>query len=150
MKRYVTLILLIIFIAGCAKEVPDGNSAHPDANSQPPDDAPVIDIDLMGFSTSMIYATMTDIFNKHEEYSGTVLRVNGHYDPFFFMGTERLHHIMIIEGPPGCCPKQVEIIWDGDYPEAMTSIRVTGAFSVHEEKGFMFPSLTVSEIIIID
>jgi hypothetical protein len=158
MKKITALAVLVILaaglLAGCAKE----DEKEPENTLGSPNDSEltfvtqVVDIDLTAFSTSMAYATMVDLLSNPEEYTGKVIKANGFYEPFYFEGTGRYHHLIEVEGPDGCCPQYFEFVLSGDrvfpdeYPETFAAIQIVGVFGIYEEAGYTLIYLEVDDI----
>jgi hypothetical protein len=140
MKKILLLCIVLVLAAGCAEKPPEPYEE-------------LIDIDLTGFNATMLYSVIADMFTNPDEYSGKIIKVNGIYDPIFLETTGRIHHDIMVEGPPGCCPKYLELVWDEgeerEYPDEFTAVQVTGAFGIYEEAGRLFAYLAVENLSII-
>jgi hypothetical protein len=146
-KIFCMIFITVIIITGCTQDEQLPLGSPGDLNWTINNNT--IDIDLTAFSTTMAYSVMTDVFTNPDEYIGKVFKTNGVYEPYFFEATGREHSLITVEGPPGCCPKLLEVKWDGEFPEDFAEVQVTGVFGIYEEAGYVLPYLQVDTLTVL-
>jgi len=175
MKKFLPVILLLIFITGCAdnsqvlsdnrdfQEIVPEEKAAGDILYEAVIDPRIfqevqalspgaVDLDLTELSATMSYAAINNIMADPESNVGVTIKALGNYNAWHFDVTGMTYHFIIIEGPPGCCPKGMEFILQGedispdDYPPKDAKIEITGVFGSYDELGGIYYYLAVDSI----
>jgi len=171
-KVLLSLILVVVFIAGCSGNGASGdpdNTGEPSAGEagavqddpdstegQKPDesDKANVDIDLTRLSATMLAAEVTNIYNNGNANIGKTIRVRGDYFNFYNAEMDIHFHYVLTLNEDDCCQEGFEFrlsgdhVYPDDYPQIGTSIEVTGVFSSYEELGMIFYYLATDEITI--
>ena len=175
-KLFILLFLICAFIMGCA-ETPqpvidtrefqalpytaentesDSDISQPVVEIREFHELPMsspdnIDFDLTAMSVTMSYAATANMLIDPEYHVGKTVKAAGTYHVWYFDGTGLTYHFIVIEGPPGCCPRALEfVLRDGDYPEEGAKIEIISVFGSYTENDGTFYYLATDSITILE
>lgn len=101
-----------------------------------------IDYDLTEMGSDMVYATVSQMMYKPEDYVGKMIKISGKYYSTYYEETQQRYYAVIIADAMGCCSQGIEFIWgDGshvypdEYPPDETEVEVIGRFETYTEEG---------------
>lgn len=101
-----------------------------------------IDYDLTEMGSDMVYATVSQIMYKPENYVGKIMKISGMYYATYYEPTQKYYFAVIIADALGCCSQGIEFVWgDGshvypdEYPPDETEVEVIGRFETYTEEG---------------
>ena len=103
------------------------------------DKYPEVDLDLTGFDSNMVYATVYDMMFNGDQYLGQVIKVRGIFGYYKDEDTGDEFFGVVISDATACCSQGIEFVLDGeytypdDYPKLGTDITVTGVFDYYTE-----------------
>lgn len=103
------------------------------------DKYPEIDLDLTGFDSNMVYATVYDMMFNGDQYLGQVIKARGMFGYYRDEDTGDEFFGVVISDAAACCSQGIEFVLDGDYtypddyPKLGTDITVTGVFDYYTE-----------------
>ena len=157
MKRYLSVLLLICFVAVSVAGCGDKGAAQPGNSNSEKQNAPVaaaksVDVDLTALSSTMVYAEVVNILSNPGDYMGKIIRMNGLYYASYYDVTDLFYHYVIIQDATACCAQGLEFMLSGDktypedYPDDEANIEVVGVFGSYDELGSTYYYLTVDDI----
>ncbi|MBQ9327176.1 MAG: hypothetical protein IJ225_01410 [Solobacterium sp.] len=112
----------------------------------------LVDVDLTGLSSTMVYAEVYNIVMNPDEYMGKVICMDGMYTEFYNEALDVWYFSCIIQDALACCAQGIEFVLTEDYiypenyPTEGDYIIVTGIFDRYEENGF--PYYTLREAVL--
>ncbi|MBR3538993.1 MAG: hypothetical protein IKN79_07965 [Eubacterium sp.] len=96
---------------------------------------PNVDVDLTAMNSEMVYATVLQMLNVPEDYTGKKIKMEGIYYTTYYDLTDEYYHYVIIRDATACCAQGLEFIWgDGshvfpdEYPREESEVEVVGEF----------------------
>jgi len=144
---FILLFLLLLLCAGCMnKEKPQsgGNVSAKNAN---------IDVDLTALSSTMVYAEVSNIMSKPNNYLEKTIKLNGLFYSSYYDENDTMYYFVVITDAASCCPQGIEFIWNRkypeDFPEELSRIEVTGVFKSYNEFGETYYHLMVEDLRIL-
>ena len=114
-----------------------------------------IDVDLTVLSGVMVYAEVSNIVSKPDDYIGKTVKIRGMYYSSYYEETGLYYHYIIIADATMCCEQGLEFVWNGDhvypddYPAAGTNIEIIGVFGRYTENDKEYYYIEVDDLIII-
>lgn len=106
-----------------------------------------IDIDLTQLSSTMVYSEVFNIVSDPESFVGKVIKMQGMFTMYHDEATDKYYYGCIIQDATACCSQGLEFVplnatvYPDDFPEQMSTITVTGTFSIYEEGGYKYMTL---------
>lgn len=106
-----------------------------------------IDIDLTQLSSTMVYSEVFNIVSDPESFVGKVIKMQGMFTMYHDEATDKYYYGCIIQDATACCSQGLEFIplnatvYPDDFPEEMSTITVTGTFSIYEEGEYKYMTL---------
>ena len=106
-----------------------------------------IDIDLTQLSSTMVYSEVFNIVSDPESFIGKVIKMEGMFTMYHDEATDKYYYGCIIQDATACCSQGLEFVplnatvYPDDFPEEMSTITVTGTFSIYEEGGYKYMTL---------
>jgi hypothetical protein len=106
-----------------------------------------IDIDLTQLSSTMVYSEVFNIVSDPESFVGKVIKMQGSFTMYHDEATDKYYYGCIIQDATACCSQGLEFVplnatvYPDDFPEEMSTITVTGTFSIYEEGEYKYMTL---------
>ena len=106
-----------------------------------------IDIDLTQLSSTMVYSEVFNIVSDPESFVGKVIKMQGSFTMYHDEATDKYYYGCISQDATACCSQGLEFIplnatvYPDDFPEEMSTITVTGTFSIYEEGEYKYMTL---------
>ena len=106
-----------------------------------------IDIDLTQLSSTMVYSEVFNIVSDPESFVGKVIKMQGMFTMYHDEATDKYYYGCIIQDATACCSQGLEFVplnatvYPDDFPEQMSTITVTGTFSIYEEGEYKYMTL---------
>ena len=97
------------------------------------------ELDLSTMSSTMVYAEVSNMMQKPDDYVGKTVKANGTFDVFVDPKTETYYYTCIVQDATACCSQGIEFLpekemkYPDDFPEVGTPIAVGGTFETYKE-----------------
>lgn len=105
-----------------------------------------IDVDMAGFSSTMVYSQVCNIFENYRDYVGKSIRLPGQFSTYE-KGDGTIGYVCLVVDSTACCSVGFELVFKGDraqsddLPAEDDPILVTGIFNVEERDGKSYAQL---------
>ena len=154
MKKYASMLLIVMLLTGCAsKQEPTPTTeeaaiettiATTIETTAETSAAASERIDLTGMSSTMMMAQVTTMQYEPESFLGKTVKMQGTF--LVGEGEVRNYYYCLVADAAACCQQGFEFLWDGhvypdDYPEPGTEIIVEGIFDTYWEDGYQYMQL---------
>lgn len=116
-------------------------------------EAPPVDIDMTGYSDTILYSQIYDMLYDPDAYLGQTVRLTGSLDYYQDPETMQEYFTALVSDATSCCAVGLEFacagdrVYPRDYPEPGTQVTVTGTFDTYEENGFSYARLSDAEVV---
>lgn len=153
MKKVICVIMTFIIaavFAGCGTDntrKTESNAENTTGAAEITDANTDIDVDLAKLSSTMVYAEVSNMTSKPDEYIGKTVKMSGAFSFYHNEQTDKRYFACVIADATACCSQGLEFVLSGehnypdDYPEPGTNITVTGTFNTYSENGYTYCQL---------
>jgi len=132
---------------------PEGDSSP--AQISPTPEVKAIDLDLSVMSSTIVYAQVTNILTKPDDYLGKTIKARGKISSSRSDETGEYYHFIVFVDSSSCCEQGLEFIWNGEqdypgnYPKDSTMIEVVGVYALYEEFDVTYCRLEIDELTVL-
>ena len=144
---FAALLLALMLLVSCAapEEAEKNVSPTGTAASTAPAETAAYDVDLLNYSSSMIYAEVFNMMNEPDDYVDKRVRMEGICATY--QTPDRVVYGCIIADATACCKQGMEFVLSDDYapedyPAPGSDIVVSGVFELYQAGEFTFCHLT--------
>ena len=105
-----------------------------------------VDVDMAGFSSTMVYSQVCNIFENYRDYVGKSIRLPGQFNTYE-KGGGAVGYVCLVVDSTACCSVGFELVFKEDralsdgLPAENDPILVTGVFNVEERDGKSYAQL---------
>ena len=106
-----------------------------------------IDVDLTKLSSTMVYAEVSNMMTKPEDYLGKTVKMTGSFSIYHDEYTDKYYFACLIADATACCSQGIEFVLEGehtypdDYPAIGTDVTVQGIFDTYTEGEYQYCQL---------
>lgn len=149
---YVALALCMMFLFSCSSGDKTGAAPSNGAEAEKESAASLIDtagsgydVDLVGLSSTLVYAQVYDMMVYPEKYIGKSIRICGMFE--VYSNNLGIYFACVVPDALACCTQGIEFDLEGehvypeDYPEIGELITVSGTFNTYLENGMTYAQL---------